>query len=308
MFKHVKTLLALLGWMQILSCMEQENPLGVMPMEYNPAFAGQMSNSRISSAIGYAFDRGFTTHSQEHFVRSSLSYDQFIPALRTGISLTTGLGWNQSDYSFNIRSQGLSLSIAPKFSIQGKYTVSSALEIGYGQNNIMWPRYRTDRDSSFDKLIGKTYGISSKAGLLFNSNKLYLGYAIVLFRHTTGSSLLIPVRGFNSYLQAGYTFHRSAQSAFSFTPQIVVQISSLSQQPKVHVGVEAYIFTFRYKHVIWGVNNTGIHVGWQTEKLRLMLSNDVGIFNRNGNNTVYTGNLSFRYVFSSKHHMPGRGW
>ncbi|MDO1449145.1 hypothetical protein Q0590_22905 [Rhodocytophaga aerolata] len=308
MFKHVTTILTLVVGMQALCCMGQENPLGALPMEYNPAFAGQMSSFRISSASGYTFDRGFTTHSQEHFVRSSLSYDQFIPALRTGIGLTAGSGWNQSGYSFNIRSQGLSLSIAPKFSIEGKYTVSPALEIGYGQTNSMWPRYRIDRDSSFDKLVGKAYGISSKAGLLFNSNKLYLGYAVSLFRHTTGSRLLIPARGFNSYLQAGYTFQRSAQSAFSFTPQLVIQISRLSHQPKVHVGVEAYNFTFRYKHVIWGINNAGIHVGWQTEKLRLMLSNDAGVFNRNGADTMYSGNLSFRYVFSRKNQIPGRGW
>lgn len=131
---------------------------------------------------------------------------------------------------------------------------------------------------------------------------------------------------YNSYLQLGYSFQRSSASKFSFTPQLAFQIYDHTQTNKLMVEIKAINLNFRYNKFIWGVNNSGIHVGWQTEKFRLMLSNDIGAVNyfmdranlyinymsqinkikpinnfKDGyRGRGYIGNLSFRYIIKNK--------
>lgn len=105
----------------------------------------------------------------------------------------------------------------------------------------------------------------------------------------------------------GYTFQRSSESKFSFTPQLLLSIDKFNSSAPLRIHFEDFILNFRYKQFIWGFNNRGIHVGWQTDKLRLMLTNGLGI-GVGKNNFSYTGNLSFLYVFNSKNQRTGRSW
>jgi hypothetical protein len=153
--------------------------------------------------------------------------------------------------------------------------------------------------------------IQSRAGILFNTNKFYIGYSVHLIDHykrgykndTINFSQSGRVNNFTSYLQLGYTFRRSATSDFSFTPQLALFIGtnslfSLPDGPRRlwdYFSPEALNLTFRYKKVIWGLNNTGVHVGYQSDRIKIMLSSIVGLAGRNGQG--YTANLSSRYVF-----------
>jgi hypothetical protein len=57
-----------------------------------------------------------------------------------------------------------------------------------------------------------------------------------------------------------------------------------------------FILNFRYKKIIWGVNTTGVHVGWQTDKLRIMLSDNLGYTRRD--DPGYAANIALRYIFT----------
>ncbi|MBC7923087.1 MAG: hypothetical protein H7Z75_18565, partial [Ferruginibacter sp.] len=105
-------------------------PLGALPMQYNGSFAGETNGPRISSNFGLQTARRF-------YGRTYLaiaSYDQFIPAIRSGIGLTVGYGDFYSIYTINASRRSYSsenyqvaLAIAPKFSIKGKFTLSPSL-------------------------------------------------------------------------------------------------------------------------------------------------------------------------------------
>jgi hypothetical protein len=162
---------------------------------------------------------------------------------------------------------------------------------------------------------GKAYAISSRAGLLVNTNKFYAGYAVHLFdrrlkNSTPDLGIYAQYYSFRSYLQTGYTFQKSAASRFSFTPQLVLSVTKLRYEPRLRMGVEAVNLTFRYKQFIWGVNNQGLHLGWQTDRFRLMLTNNYGFKSGYGNSLDgyrYEGNLSFRYILGNSS-KPERSW
>ncbi|MDO1449143.1 hypothetical protein Q0590_22895 [Rhodocytophaga aerolata] len=152
------------GWADI--------PLGAMPMQYNPSFAGQMGGPRISSSMGYDVLKFAYTAAPESRKRSySLytSYDQFISAIRSGIGITAGVERDKNSFnSIDInnkhvrqdmteRSRFLSVAVAPKLSIHGKYTLSPSVDIAYAtfrSHTIHYPDYPADsgrRDIKFYK-------------------------------------------------------------------------------------------------------------------------------------------------------------
>ncbi len=309
-------------------------------MQYNPSFAGQAGGPRISSNVVYSnYDAA-----KSQRVYSHLSYDQFIPAIRSGIGITAGYFNSIHKLPHNLYGPGTSglsydkvtfsgasftVAIAPKISLKGKYTISPSIDFSYG---IAEEKVTLSEVPVVDTIRGgdgKQYGINSRAGILFNTNKLYVGYKVVVLRRSILNSTYNPLSSyrpvniFESFLQAGYTFQKSSESKFSFTPQVVIQISKYDSKARLYYGLEAYNLNFRYKHFIWGVNdsdirdvrfrdrqlftNGGIHIGWQTDKLRVMLTNNYG-FNSQYESSRYVGNLSFRYIFSSKHQRPGRNW
>ena len=151
------------------------------------------------------------------------------------------------------------------------------------------------------------FSIQSRAAILFNTQKWYVGYSVDLFTHREiryssadfGANLN---RRFNSYWQFGYTFQRSSESKFSFTPQLLFRTGDgrvfSGDRGFAYFNFTAFNLNFRYQKVIWGVNNAGFHVGWQTKPMRIMLSS--GFENGGFSGRYYVGNLSFRYVFKGK--------
>lgn len=299
-------LLPLLGYGQDVPV-----PLGVLPMQYNPSFAGEAGGPRISTNVRLRTGRGF--YGKGYGLHSS--YDQFVPALRSGIGITVGYQQETSAYSLhssplnNIREYEYysrngyhaSFAVAPKFSVKGKYTLSPSLDVAYNSENF-------SADQSLPRYYSDYYSIRSRAGLLFNTDRFYIGYSVYLVDHynqdTTRFNPDGREKGFTSHLQLGYTFERSATANFSFTPQLVFFIgadSPLYQQSENprhllnYFGPVALNLNFRYKKFIWGLNNAGIHVGYQSDRTRIMLSNIVGQARRDM--PGYTANLSFRYVF-----------
>lgn len=317
MFRLLTTFLTGCSVVLSLTCSGQgrtEIPLGAMPMQYNPSFAGQVGGPRVSSNFRYGKGKheNMYDNSRSHGYSVYTSYDQFFPAIRSGIGVTAGYGggnnkFNYSDgginYSYNSSSNltSLSIAIAPKISLKGKYTLSPSGNFSYRVED-------TEETTNLvpNGMNGRYYSLDSRAGLLFNTNKFYISYSVNLFHQTKWKAGYFRSSGFNSDIQLGYTFQRSLDSKFSFTPQVVLQISRNNYEHKTYFLIAAYNFNFRYKQFIWGFNNEGLHLGWQTDKFRLMVTNNYGFTTRD--EFDYTGNLSFRYLLGSKDQRPGRGW
>lgn len=289
-------------------------------MQFNSSFAGEAESPRINANVGFgswepSSGRGFTTHG---------SYDQFVPAIRSGIGVSSYYSRQDKTFSFSGQTSsfegynyGFAVAVAPKFSLKGKYTISPSLDFSYSSfrssYDNYWPTFTNERQNA------SGFSIQSRVAILFNTQKWYAGYSVDLFQYGE-THYSIPVswptadRRFNSYWQFGYTFQRSSESKFSFTPQLLFRTGDADELSDNHIfryfrlatyspnfryfRLVAGNLNFRYQKVIWGVNNAGFHVGWQTKRTRIMLSND---FNRRGLlGSPYTGTLSFRYVFKGK--------
>lgn len=277
----------------------QVAPLGALPMRYNGSFAGETGTPRINANVGYS---GGEVYGSRNWGFDT-SYDQFIPAIRSGVGVVVGHGNSKGDM-YSSSGSSVYLSFAPKFSIKGKYTISPSLDFSYAG----W--YVKYKEGSYWDTIqlsytGKYRSMKSRVGILFNANKFYAGYSISIMERIVRSDVAYSIKGLQSYLQLGYVFERSATSKFAFTPQLLIGIaeerryfvSPANYNYKIQINLEAINLNFRYKQVIAGVNNAGFHIGWQNDHIRVMMSNNL---RRIAEESGYMGNLSFRYVFNSK--------
>ena len=268
-------------------------PLGALPMQYNGGFAGEAGSPRFSThagltSAGWSYGRGY---------HLSASYDQFIPALRSGIGVS--VHQHRSDQSFAAyNAYSFSAAVAPKISLRGKWTFSPSLDVSYhAGRSVVY-----DDQAGFS---GESAQWRSRVGFLMNTDKFYVGYSVAVADHLSvrfANGLAAAGRPFRftSYLQIGYTFGRNPASGFSFTPQLTLATGTspypvLTTDRRVPINYfEAFHLNFRYRQFLWGVNNTGVHLGWQTDRLRVVASNGMSVAGRY--DSGYVGNLSARYV------------
>lgn len=290
------------GMLFSFSCYGQSNnqniPLGALPMQYNGSFAGEAGASRISSSA-YYYKYNNNTFQTGNRAGIYTSYDQFFKSIGTGIGVTTGYHGSNDNWPFsNGQIFFSSLAVAPKISIKGKYTLSPSIDISRLSGNFYNNEFyinRTELQTS----------INSKAGLLFNTQKYYIGYSVYLLNQekTIYDISFRNPRRFRSFLQFGYSFRRTSESKFSFTPQFVLSLSEKRFPEEKVMLIEAVNLTFRYSQYIAGINNTGFHLGIQKEGLRVVLSSRIGL---STSYEPYSGNLSFRYIFKNTD-KPGAG-
>ena len=349
----LKTFKAGFIWWGILfsfSCYGQLNlphaqPLGAMPMQFNPSFAGEAGAGRFSSVATHS--NLFTTKAARHpFSLNSFgfqnSYDRFFSALGAGIGIASGYegirisntlepvlpdtsstmgNGNPLNSDQSIDNYFISLSIAPKILIKGKYTLSPSIEFSQGFALLDWvdPLY----SPSIEPVKSLRY-TSSRLGLLFNTKKFYIGYSIFLLNHyqykTASSTFRSPrvgdnfahhfLQGKRQYLKFGYTFQRSSESKFSFTPQLAFTFYERINLRSIFFNFPLINLTFRYEQYLAGVNNSGFHLGFQDERLRVMLSSGLGLYTRWGPYPAgnINGNLSFRYIFNNGDKGPDHIW
>ena len=273
-----------LGILFPISIFCQSPPLGVLPMKFNSSFAGSTGTSRLVSNFSYQNHNNSISGDSYGL---ALSYDNYFPGIRSGIGITTSGYSSRSTYNeekVKHQSANVTVVIAPKFSIKGKYTISPSLDFSY--INIY-----SDVLSYYPSWnYGTHAGISSRFGLLFNARNYYIGYSIRIFR-SDGLKYLYR-NYFSSVLQLGYTFQKSENAKFSFTPQIALPITDESDYL---LFWPAYNLSFRYQKYIIGLIGydyvpSGIQLGWQNNGWRLLLSNEFG--------NTYRANLSMRYIFN----------
>lgn len=277
-------------------------PVGIMPMEYNSSFAGSAGNARISSNTYYRpLNDEYSQGSQFGFYAS---YDKFLPKLRSGIGFkTSGItsSYSGSYFDSDSKSKGrvfnFSVILAPKISVKGKYTISPSLELGYNNNY----RHSTWQDKGiFRNWKDTRSGFTSMASILFNASNYYFGYMARIYQDKRSYYSDSDEFDFYSAFQFGYSFQKSIDSKFSFTPQLVFPLVANSRSFEWYWP--AYNLSFRYNHfIISAINqfNTsypiGFQLGWQKNGWRILVSNEFKDVSREDQ---YTANLSLRYVFN----------
>jgi hypothetical protein len=282
--------MAMLSFSQGALC--QNLPVGILPMAYNPSFAGSAGGSRMVANFSYEHQK--FSHQSDKDIGVSLSYDNFIPWLRSGVGIIAS--WNRGDRLYQSRSHDrqsgfLSLIIAPKISIKGKYTISPSLQLGY--TDIYHEYYSSP--------AGYLYkGFQGQMGILFNANNYYIGYGLRLFNS--------PDDGFfyneklYSAIQLGYCFRKSSDAQFSFTPQFVLPIIIYSEFTFIEPN---YLLNFRFGQYSLGAVSTfgywyptGFLAGWQKSDWRIVLTNQFKD-QYSSRASAYRLDLSLRYIFNS---------
>ncbi len=101
----------------------QEN-ITFNPAWYNPAFAGSKETHRVTYSVdGIGFSLGLSannkvTHFENYTSKGVISYDTYIPKLKSGV----GLYYRKGLYSF---------SFAPKLNLNGNWLISPAYKINF---------------------------------------------------------------------------------------------------------------------------------------------------------------------------------
>jgi hypothetical protein len=300
-------------------------PIGHLPTQYNGGFAGEAGAPRLF------FNSYMTGYRQGGYVPmygSYLSYDNFFRKLRSGISFT--LGRTNSNYYFaKTDGYSASVSISPKFSFNGKYTLAPFVTYSLAGSIS---KFATSPNGSSPELDeAKSLGGNVRAGALLNSSKWYVGLTIAsrFFQHNlyrnfepSNTGYYYGVPKIRVSIQAGYTFQRTPESKFSFTPQITLTpfryrfTSSSTLRPTNATitqttsdsGISAVMnLMFRYRKIIAGVNNgfridedvlerwkdPDIILGYQTKHFRVLLNQNISKY-------VYEGQLGIRYTMKSR--------
>jgi len=281
-------------------------PVGTFPTFYNGGFAGEAGAPRISSAF-LLLNQGRPNNHTDF--NSYLSVDHFFKKIRSGVALTYGNGVT----TFPAFRNNLSLAVSPKFSVNGKFTLAPFVMIDYDKQRT-------------PSAMGRQQEVQVKTGFLINSAKAYIGISARIVDKWKSSFYNDPqyndsrVYFFDHMqydLQAGYTFQSTPKSKFSFTPQLLINWTSyynvFSQRINA-ISLTDLNLTFRYNKFIYGVNTTGLMVGFQTDRIKLQLT---GLYASKGgyrtekeisSHTVfrtdylissaktYVGVLSFRYI------------
>jgi hypothetical protein len=273
--------------------LSQNPPVGILPMQFNPSFAGSAGNARLISNFSYGSSKkwGYKNYG------SSLSYDNYFPKIRSGIGLTTNANTQQTtNGNYKNHLYDLSLIVAPKISIRGKYTISPSLQFTF---NDYYYKYK---NGPIDIQDAQRQLYQGGAGVLFNTTDYFIGYSLLIYQSEKLENNTLNY--LFSAFQVGYVFRKDINSKFSFTPQIIIPLVSYLEN---YIDWPAYNLGFKYDNYTFGVvsefqewHPSGFLFAWQNENFRLILSNE---FVRK----TYTGNISVRYLIAKKtkaKHIP----
>jgi hypothetical protein len=272
--------------------MAQRVPAGALPTEYNGGFAGEAGDLRLASFSYLDYGRF------PHYAASSrvlnrgtfISADQFLKKIRSGVGFTIGRQGDDNRYE----STAMSLSISPKFSVKGKYTIAPFADVSFSRTHYMQDPVINPADFTLNAWTIRT-------GFLLNTDNAYIGVTSDMFRDFGPA----PGRFFPETrlsLQAGYTFQRTPESDFSFTPQVVLSYEHYDVEDRFtsereifnNINIVELNLGFRHKKFIAGINNTGLMLGYQNSKFKLQVTNFYWEEERPSTPTRISGNTYFR--------------
>ncbi|MCR6641282.1 MAG: type IX secretion system membrane protein PorP/SprF [Sporocytophaga sp.] len=229
-----------------------------------PLFAGNAGGHRLVTFAGYTSTKEGEGRMKGNYVNSfnkesmpvlGFSYDNFISKLATGIGFFTS--WNNSDERTriaNLNSSALKTGvvISPKVSLKGKYTIAPSIGLTYKH----W-RFALSDIYSYP-INGKYDALNLSAGLLFNSERFYLGY----------SYYFVPFKGKDVYtfyedkkqthvfakmygiVQTGFKYQRNKESKTSYSLQAAIRVDKYFEGADLFNNIN---FTVKHKSILFGV-------------------------------------------------------
>ncbi len=299
----------------------QSRWIGIMPMEFNPSFAGNSGGHRIVALGGYEHSGGKTQqlnfYSYRDFRKQSsplgvISYDNFIPKLASGV----GVYFSEINSKWGSRLEGdtvpsrnddkamkAGINISPKISIRGKYTIAPSVGLNFRHYNYNF--YSGKNIHYLDKQSFKSDIFYISTGLLFNTKQFYVGYAYFFAPYTGGANIRSLYEDKNlkeksyGYIQAGYNFRKSMDSKASYTIQSIIMTKTKMDWNDLINNIN---FTFKYKKVLLGLSTSSFGgaqwfagLGYQTEKIKIFYSQNLQYVNY-----LYSGELSCRILIPNK--------
>ena len=266
--KKITSGILFLGLLLSFVSFSQNGPtVGGLPMMYNGGFAGESNKGRLN--VG---GTGELPISLGFFA----SYDQFIAKLGTGVGLT---------YLMDENVTGVKLSVSPKFSFKGKYTLAPFIDFGHFSDS--YPNEISLPESEGDATW------KANTGFLFNSINYYVGLSFEVVREgEQGAFRFDLAEGFCPVLQAGYSFQRLPESDFSFTPQLAIGLI-LDDQFVSFIDISLMV---RYKKFVTGLNSDGIAAGYQGKKSKIILSQSYLFGGLTG---TPMATITYRYFFNN---------
>lgn len=280
-----------MGLVLSLKAVGQNTPLGTLPMQYNGGFAGEGDNARLVAGTSvWSHNDVWSANKRVNSYSYYASYDQFFSKLRSGIGITLShdrrKDYSSIDGAYDHNITNAILSFSPKLSSEGKYTFAPFVDLSYA----------AEQDTRMGTHLQLT--MVGRAGFLFNSKRFYTGVSV--FGLIKGERIQVYPGHYVTnpplVVQAGYTFHRSPESKFAFTPQAAFFFSkNTSYANNLDFGLDLNLM-FRYRKFIWSLNNNGIGLGFQNEKFRAMLSQSYIFFSKYN----WSGSLSLRYILPKK--------
>lgn len=290
----------------------QSRWVGIMPMEFNPSFAGNSGENRCVAFGAYTNSRsGFKSigpNRYKYFRREdsptiSFSYDNFISKLASGIGFY--MSWIKSisgtrniEYPYtNFTALKMGINISPKISIRGKYTIAPSIGLNY-----RYLRYINVPGARIDYLVAfKSDIFYISTGLLFNTKNFYIGYTYYLGpvpigdRYRSFDDESYPADKPYNNIQAGYKYQKNKESKTSYTIQAVISMKRKFDWSDL---VNNVAFVFKYKKILLGIAHAdgyNLGIGYQSGRVRFFYSQDI-----TNVRYVYHGELSCRVIIPNK--------
>ncbi|GAL83219.1 hypothetical protein MYP_445 [Sporocytophaga myxococcoides] len=275
----------------------QSRWIGIMPMEYNPSFAGNSGGHRSVAFAGYTSSEGGrkSYKGDDHlFPKTStpvlgVSYDNFIPKIASGVGFfASWMHSHERRSRDDLKVSGLKtgIVISPKISLKGKYTIAPSLGLTYKYSEgEYWDLYKS-----------KYEAFNLSVGLLFNTERFYLGYANY-YNPFKGEDILLFFEDFKQtkvygwtygLIQTGFKYQRTKMSKTSYTLQAVFRIREYT----TWIGLVNNIsLTVKHNKLLFGVtaaegvmgpifytppqDELHVGIGYQTSKFKIFYSQDL---------------------------------
>lgn len=263
-----------------LDVLGQELWINAMPMHYHPSFAGNIEQWRVATSNSLNFSPNRLDN--ENF----FSIDKFLGKLHSGVGIELRYSNGKINYyhypfeGFKWHSLEGRLILAPKFSFNGKYTLSPSIQASW-YNYVHYVKLDyNDVNSTIPETVKYSQDkFFLKFGLLFNSRKFFIGLTYTLPHIPNPDYDLSTVPRYkyqNLDFISGYTFRKSEDAKFSFTPSVFIGERTRKQDEYLFSVPRIYAmnltFNFKYKNAIAGIDlKRNLMLGYEGKKLRIML-------------------------------------
>ena len=284
-----------------------------LPTYYHPSFAGSSGKPRIAFNNTLTFQEKNIIYSAKNYNnRCIISYDNFLTKLHSGIGVSlrySNDGYIHKYVKFITNSGEINATIAPKFSFNGRFTLSPSFQVyksfEFVKADLNYPLSGDSTISSLDTNITR-HNSGLKIGMMVNTKKLFVGIGFFMNQYTPfyNQNGLIG-KGGNLFILTGYTFKFREASKFSFTPVIMYGFNRtiFVMNEDYDINYDNIYLELKYSKFFAGVSlRREIMLGYKTEKFQFMFTGRYGSFGKkllSEPPAFYTGQLSVKYIFGT---------